>query len=48
MGGRVLFGSNDLVSQIDRCLDDARDFYVLHFKPSTTRIPTSITASLSG
>jgi VWFA-related protein len=32
-GGRVLMGSNDLAGQIDRCIVDARDFYVLRFKP---------------
>jgi VWFA-related protein len=33
-GGQVLFGSNDIVSQIDRCLADAKDFYVLRLKPA--------------
>jgi VWFA-related protein len=38
-GGRDLFAGDDLTGQIDRCLDDARDFYEIRFKSSAAANP---------
>jgi VWFA-related protein len=36
-GGQVLFGSNDLASLVDRCIADARSYYVLTYEtPAAT------------
>jgi VWFA-related protein len=32
-GGQVLFGNNDLASLIDRCVTDAKTYYVLTYNP---------------
>ena len=38
-GGRVLGPGNDLVSQIDNCIQEARTFYTLSFDPSRADHP---------
>ena len=38
-GGRVLGPDNDLVSQIDTCIQDASAFYTLSFDPPHTDRP---------
>jgi len=38
-GGRVLGPGNDLVSQIDNCIQEARPFYTLSFDPSPADRP---------
>ena len=43
-GGRVLGPGNDLVSQIDSCVEEADAFYTLSFDPSRAIFPASITA----
>jgi VWFA-related protein len=38
-GGQALFGNNDLASLIDRCLADAKAFYVLTYQPPVAAHP---------
>jgi VWFA-related protein len=38
-GGQVLFGNNDLASLVDRCIADARSYYVLTFEPPAAAHP---------
>jgi VWFA-related protein len=38
-GGQVLYGSNDLASLIDRCIADAKTYYVLTYNPPPAAHP---------